>query len=189
MKLPVLTDQEVRAWPKNENAPRAEYIELADILACTTWECDAHFCAYSVPSTPHRLDKGAVGRIEIPMVLWIFDADDEIAHAAHEPARDSWRREFDAAFARFRSVHPAGAYHSRGGARILKRMTEPFVIRTPTDEDAWRERYARAIAHMLHFGLVCDPSCANWGRLFRAPHAVRTPGQGPENWPKDLEGL
>jgi hypothetical protein len=73
------------------------------------------------------------------------------------------------------------AYDSRGGYRIVVALPEPVEIHDRDDIAAWRRFYKIALAYVgRRFGIVGDPSCSDWSRLFRMPHATRDANVGPE---------
>src|SRR5262249_44661739 len=65
--------------------------------------------------------------------------------------------------------------------RIVFGLATPFVLRTPNDAAAWKLMYQRWCCYLAReFTIVADPSCADWSRLYRLPHATRDEGGQPE---------
>src|SRR5262249_42878314 len=151
--------------------------------------------AYSVPSIERRLTlealRDAACRAQlpdgIPIAAVVFDVDSEQAHRASDGAPgtaavdDWWLTELPKVEA-LRARHPDGfVYRTRGGYRIVYRLTQPYVLREAGDDAKWTTLYTQWIAYLHRaFGIVADPACADWPRLFRLPHATRVVGGRPE---------
>ncbi|MBI3272218.1 MAG: hypothetical protein HYZ53_24715 [Planctomycetes bacterium] len=196
-RVPVLLHAHLRGWPKNEKGGSALYLTLGDALA-RAFPTDAHFCAYSFRRIARRLTSEALSpatrsklgmrpRQGVPMVAAVFDVDAEAAHAATggtpgTTAGDDWwvgeLPKLDALAA----AHPGlFFYRTRGGYRVLGVLPEPFVLCAPADAEAWKIRYWSWCFYLCRrFGIVSDPSCADWTRLYRLPHATRDEGGKPE---------
>jgi P4 family phage/plasmid primase-like protien len=182
--LPVLADKRANAWPEHPQGRPALYLKPAEVFE-RHYPTDAHYAAYSVPRVPRRLatqeaivqlaDQGGV-----PMVLAVFDLDAP-AHQATEAWLEEQLPKFDALW----EPHPGMfVYRTRGGYRLLWQLDEPFVLRDLGDAARWRRRYQRWCCYLARrFDLVADPSCADWTRLYRAPHATREPDGQPEQLP------
>lgn len=182
--LPVLAEKRANAWPEHPQGRPAVYMPPAEVFV-QHYPTDAHYAAYSVPGVPRRLataealvqlaDQGGV-----PMVLAVFDLDAP-DHQATEGWLDEQLQKFDALW----EQHPGMfVYRTRGGYRLVWRLSEPFVLLDPGDGARWRRRYQRWCCYLARrFDLVADPSCADWTRLYRAPHATREPGGQPEQLP------
>jgi hypothetical protein len=187
--VPVMIKNETRSWPKYEIGKRVRYYRLSEALT-TRWRGDEHTAAYSAPQIERRLctDPPAYLRTSIEMVVFLWDVDCAAAHramggAATAKADDAW---WSAALAKIRRLfraHPGGfAYRTRGGARIVYRLPEPFALTRPEHESEWKRRYLHSLAYLAReFDIVCDPSISDWPRLFRLPHTVR------DGKPQDLE--
>jgi hypothetical protein len=117
------------------------------------------------------------------MVLFIADVDCALSHASSgghgtAPAPDDWwleelvkldalRREFPGAF----------IYRTRGGYRIIYLLSTAQVLRSAEEVEGWRADYLAWIAALRRrFDIFADPSCHDWQRLYRVPHATRSPG-------------
>lgn len=166
--IPVIRDKTIRSWPKHERGGLAYYVEAGYALE-RPYSSDAHFAGYSVPSVPRRLCLAAAERVDVRMVLAIFDVDAAHSHARSggdgSPAGETWWRTTQ----RHLSLLPPGAfiYRTRGGCRVVYAI-EPMPV------DGWSERYQGWCGHLSRrFGVVADPSCCDWTRCFRAPRATR----------------
>jgi P4 family phage/plasmid primase-like protien len=182
--IPVLTDKHSKGWPEHEVGRLAVYMPLEDALE-RRWPSDAHFASYSVPAQPRRLARAEAvlamaDRGGIPMVLAVFDLDAP-DHQATEAWADGQLEGIESA----RRAHPGlFAYRTRGGYRLVWRLGAPVVLRTGDCSARWRLRYQRWCCYLARaFGLVADPSCSDWTRLYRLPHATRGDVGGPEEHP------
>lgn len=180
LQLPVLRNARVEGWPGAAHPPVVEYLEPGEVFS-RRYPTDAHVAAYSVPETPHRLTLEGLGHLADGdgwrMVLFIVDVDGP----GHHREASWWAGELEK-LAALEEEHPGGfVYATRGGYRIVYRLPEPVVVRTLDDKEAWRERYQRELAYLVRaFGIVGDAACSDITRLYRLPHATRTPGGAPE---------
>lgn len=171
-------------WPRHERGWCVDVLPLARALS-NTYNTDAHFAAYATSKrrrlTREALDQGTP--IELSVIA--FDFDCPSVHGTSEPAPDAWRADFLAQVAELAAAHPNPfVYQTRGGARVVYRQAEPTVLRSQDDAQRWSQGYAVCVAHLKRcFGLLADPSCADWQRLYRLPHATRDRGGKPENRP------
>ena len=182
--IPVLTDKHSKGWPEHEVGRPAVYMPLADALE-RRWSSDAHFAAYSAPAQPRRLARpeAIVAMADnggIAMALAVFDID----APAHQ-ATDAWVVSQAGGIEAARRAHPGlFTYRTRGGYRLVWRLGAPMVLRTAECGARWRLQYQRWCCYLARaFGLVADPSCADWTRLYRLPHATREEGGTPEERP------
>jgi hypothetical protein len=180
----ILRDRYVKGWPAHESGERVYLLPLGDALE-RKYRSDAHFTAYTTPNarrlTREALDSG----VSVDMTSVFFDFDCAETHGSSEPAPESWRAELRVKVCKLFDAHGAGFYYeTRGGARVVYRQDEPTVIASHDDALEWSQGYAVLVAYLARcFGLEADPACNDWQRLFRAPHATRTAGGKPENWP------
>jgi hypothetical protein len=184
MEITAMRDKYAKGWPRHEHGERAYVLPIGRALE-RLYSSDAHFAAYSTPNG-RRLTREAVDKgIAIELNAIIFDVDCAATHGTATPAPESWRQELRQRFAALAALHPGPYYYeTRGGARIVYGQHEPTIIRSHDDARRWSQRYAVAVAYLARtVGIVADPACADWQRLFRAPHATRSPGKGSENWP------
>lgn len=182
--IPVLTDKHSKGWPEHEVGRPAVYMPLEEALE-RRWSSDAHFAAYSAAAQPRRLARpealqAMAERGGIPMVLAVFDLD-----APDHQATEAWVVGQEGGLEAARRAHPGlFAYRTRGGYRLVWRLGTPMVLRSNDCAARWRHRYHRWCCYLARaFGLVADPSCADWTRLYRLPHATRTEGGTPEEHP------
>ena len=180
LQLPVLRNARVEGWPGAVHPPVVEYLEPGEVFS-RRYPTDAHVAAYSVPETPHRLTLEGLGHLADGdgwrMVLLIVDVDGP----GHHREASWWAGELEK-LAALEQEHPGGfVYATRGGYRIVYRLPAPVVVRTLDDKEAWRERYQRELVYLARtFGIVGDAACSDITRLYRLPHATRTPGGAPE---------
>jgi P4 family phage/plasmid primase-like protien len=182
--LPVLADKHAKGWPEHEIGRPAVYLPTSEAFT-RRWSTDAHLAAYSVPAHPRRLARAEAltalaAEGGIPMVLAVFDLDAPDHQATEDWFAEQWPR-VDAVQLR----HPGlFAYRTRGGYRLVWRLAVPYVLRSVQDAADWRRLYQRWCCYLARaVGLVADPSCADWTRLYRLPHATREGGGAPEELP------
>ncbi len=178
IRVPVLPSSRIFSYPKEAaKAPAVRYVPLHTILT-SAWTTDAHTTAYSVDTRPYRLSGEAV-LIDggVTMVLAIFDVDG----AGHLGSDAWWISELPKLDAlRLASPGPF-IYRTRGGYRIVYVLGNPVVLRSREDAQAWKTQYLAWVAALTQrFAIEADPACQDWTRLYRVPHATRTPGGRPE---------
>lgn len=163
-------------WPKRLGArDLGELVAVPEALT-RAFQSDAHLAAYSAQRRGKpfrlRLTSGAIGwpHVEIAMRLLVIDVD-----APEHKSSPAWRAELRGKLEALDRKHPgAFVYFTRGGARVLWRLGEPFELREPADAARWREVYRRVVRYLgERFGIEADASCADWTRLFRVPRARR----------------
>lgn len=187
--VPVLMHAHIRSWPLHLEGGRAVYMPVARAMQCATWT-DGHFGAYSVPSVSRRLSTGAVALTPggVPVALLVIDVDCEKAHKASGgtgavPAPDAWWTAEIPKIQALLAAHPGGfVYRTRGGYRIVFVLLNPFLLQdAKTDPDRWKMAYCTWLAYVSRrFGIDGDPSCRDWTRLYRLPHATRETNSPPE---------
>ena len=184
--IPVVAHARVTAWPPSQQINVSAYVPLATVLG-SRFPTDAHFAAYSRPDQPARLKNEVLPLLEdgqgVPMVLMVFDVDCEEAHREKKPAPDSWFEEEKKKIAQLVLAYP-GVFvaRSKGGYRIVYVLAQPRTVRNDEDRATWALYYRRCCAYLARtFGIVADPKCADWTRLYRAPHATRDEGGAPED--------
>jgi hypothetical protein len=179
--IPIIPYQTRRAWPNYPDAKSVSYLPLP-IALTRPFTTDAHLAAYSVPQLPYRLSTSAVGHPDLPdgvaMVLAMFDIDGH----TYGDIEDWWRAERPKVMT-LRSRHPDTlAYRTRSGYRLVGIPPEPIILRTQEDVEAWRQRYLTWVAYLARvFAIDADPSCQDWPRLHRLPHATREVDDQPED--------
>jgi P4 family phage/plasmid primase-like protien len=182
--LPVLADKRAKGWPESPLGRPALYMPPAEVFG-RRYSTDAHCAAYSVPDRPRRLaTPEALVQLApqggVPMVLTVFDLD-----APSHQVTGRWLDEQLPKFEFLQEQHPGlFTYRTRGGYRLVWRLDQPVVLRDRVDASRWRYRYLRWCCYLARrFDLVADPSCADWTRLYRLPHATRESGGQPEQLP------
>ena len=189
MRLLVLPHAKVVGWPltaesirKRRTAEHHQCPELGDGLA-REYATNAHHTAYAPdPIAPRRLTRKAIEHAPVAMQLVVFDVDDEEAHREHRPASDAWR-EVEAPKQRaLLEAHPgAVVFDTRGGYRVVALLEAPVAIATAADAAAWSRFYLLQLGYLSRrFGIIADPACKDWQRLYRLPHATRDGGPSPE---------
>ena len=182
--ITIMRDRFTRGWPRHERGDRAYVLPLSPALT-RDYRTDAHFAAYVTPNG-RRLTREALEVLDgVELTTLVFDVDCGEVHGSKEPAPERWRAELMDRVKALATAHPDPyVYMTRGGARIVYRLDATFVLHTVDDAREWSQRYAIAIAYLgRSFGIVADPACADWQRLYRLPHATRDRGGKPERWP------
>lgn len=196
LPVPIIRGQTQRSWPKHVDARPVAYHTLTTVLT-TPYPYDAHMAAYSAPTWPYRLSSGALdpearGRLPdgVAMVLAAFDIDCPSSHRATGGSGEAaaseawWQAELRKVEALAQTHPPPYAYRSRGGYRLIYRLPEPYLLRDPTERKVWSACYLAWCAYLAWgVDIHADPSCQDWTRLYRLPHATREEGGRPEEWP------
>lgn len=181
-EVPVLADKRVSGWPRKSARSRvpgpAEYMQIGEALS-RDFDTDAHFQAVSVPSTPHRLRKASLSKLQdgVAIVAMVFDVDQ---HDLTGDALDEWWDDQQEAIDRMLSAQPgAYVYRTKHGYRIVYLLpaSQGFAA---DDGKKWHTFYERSALYLSRFGLRPDHTCKDWTRLYRLPHATRDAGAGPE---------
>lgn len=163
----------VRSWPTHADGERADVLLLGDALE-RTYTSDAHMVAYVSPLR-RRLSHQAIGQTDILMHVAVYDVDCPAVHGTSTPAPDEWRASEGARLHALRRDHPgAYVYDTRGGYRIVYRLPAPVPIASDSDAREWRRTYLAVIAYLTRrYGIIADPSCADWPRMYRLPRVLR----------------
>lgn len=168
--IPVM-DRHVRGWPRTdgqESGP-AQYGPISEALT-QTFEWDAHFAAYSLPSVPHRLAGTSVLVHRPRMVLVVFDVD----APGHVWTPSWWALEEPKVRDLIRQRGRAWVGTTRGGYRIIYALAEPFEISDAAARERWSASYMAWCGVLREErGIVADTSCADWTRLYRLPRVRR----------------
>jgi hypothetical protein len=175
-----------RGWPdypspRDGDADRAWVVPLSAALSLE-FGWDAHMTGYvAEPGRNRRMRKGALDAgVVIHMTCAAFDFD---CHGLGPVESDEWRQQWRAQAEMMRAAHPDPfLYESSGGARAIYLLREPFVIRTHEDARRWSQLYLIACAYLRRrFGLIADPACNDWQRMYRLPFVVRDGSR--QTWP------
>ena len=182
----ILRDKRARGWPTHPRGACGGVFSAASALT-SRFKTDAHFAAYT-SCVYRRLTRAALDpahAIDVHIELGVFDIDCPAVHGTPEPAPESWRGGLLDRIAELAREHPGVyVYMTRGGARLVFALAEPYMLRDQDDARAWSRDYCCAVAYLeRRFGIVADIACCDWQRLFRLPRATRTPGAEPEQWP------
>jgi hypothetical protein len=189
MRLLVLPHAKVVGWPltpeslrKRLTAEHHQCPELGDALAAE-YATDAHHTAYAPdPHAPRRLTRKATDHAPVVMQLVVFDVDCPSAHREHKAASDAWRAVEAPKVRALLEAHPgAVAFDTRGGYRVVALLEVPVAIANGADAAAWSRFYLLQLGYLSRrFGIVADPACKDWQRLYRLPRATRDGGPSPE---------
>lgn len=146
---------------------------------------DAHFAQYACVDNDRRLGRKALEHgFAVKLGCIVFDVDCPATHGSPTPAPERWRVELRAKVANLAVEHPAPVYYeTKGGARIVYRQLETFVVAEARDAQRWTQEYEVARTYFARRFAIEVDACGDWPRLFRLPHATRTPGGTPEAWP------
>jgi hypothetical protein len=143
-------------------------LPLAGVLRLA-YRSDAHFQG-GVAADGLRLTRSSLDRGTATMTVLAVDID-----APGHQATAEWRAATRQRITELFEAHPGGfGYETRGGARVVYTLAEPFVIETHEDGREWSRRYLTQVAYLARrFDLACDAACADFSRLFRCPRATR----------------
>ena len=130
--------------------------EVLDLLA--PYPTDAHFMPVTLAGAlPYRPNKGCSGAL-VTMLVIDVDCPKGTEMADWLPGQHS----------ALDSLTPTpGYYQTRGGYRLLWYHPTPLP---PAEHEAV---VRTALASLGRSGIVGDPACTNWNRLFRCPRVVR----------------
>ncbi len=168
-----------RSFPKHPQPGPLDQVWCVPVAQALgfQFEFDAHFAAYAVPDNlMRRLSVGALDAgVAVEMTHIVFDFDCAGTHGTPEPASEAWRIKWRGQIEDLTCVHANPfTYETRGGARLTYALAEPTTLRSRADAQRWRQNYAIVCSYLARrFGILADPACADWTRLFRLPHVVR----------------
>ncbi len=155
-----------RGWPAHACGEAPEITEAAEAFT-TVYGTDGHFTGYELAaeSPRRRLTLDALAALPVPPSMVWFVADvDAPAHASTDEWRDVQRT-----LSRYVPGNPFG-YFTRGGARLVWRLERRPIV----DGDEWSRFYLLGLVALAALsGIVADPACHDWTRLYRLPHATR----------------
>ena len=194
IRLRIFPKADVRGWPDDAGespigAQQHSAAEIADALAAE-YLTDAHTTGYEADAGDHgrkRLNGGCVARGVHPrMVVHFVDVDSGKAHKAHGEADADWRAAEAVKVEQLQADVPGVVcYLTRGGYRLVGVLRAPVVIDSAEAAARWKQLVVRRLAWLARrYGIVGDPGCSEWQRLYRLPHATRPVGGGrPEARP------
>lgn len=153
----------------------AERCRTVPLDGCLThaFRSDAHIQAATSPLGV-RLSSQHVSSVLIEIgSLWL-----DVDAPGHQIPSDAWRADFSEGVTRLRAAERGWmTYDTLHGARLVRRLPEPFAIGTREDAERWRAFYLAEVDRLRStYGIDADPSCADWQRLFRLPGATRPAG-------------
>lgn len=147
----------------------------------TDWSCDGHFVCYSAVgrSTWPRYTKPALMSlrqhgIDVQMNLFGFDYDNP-GHAQWTPIEQArFLDRLQLAADQLSLIWDWSVfYFTRGGARLVYVLDQPL----PVDQAEAKHRWL--VQALTALGIVLDPACSDWTRLFRLPRVMR---DGQPTW-------
>lgn len=183
----------VTAFPQDPAKPKplgaADATALAVALA-EEWHTDRHFQPIEPVPVRGAARRLAVARmtdeqlavVPVKMVARVFDVD---AFEDHSPRTEAWTLDFAAKVAALPHAKPL-YYFTNGGARMLWRLPEPFVIDSRAAYQRW-VRETECIIRMLRekYDIAADMACKDPSRLYRLPNVERE-GKGTQR--SDIHG-
>lgn len=180
IKALVFPHRYVLGYPEVDDA-RALCTDVSSILA-TRYQRDAHFAAYAA-DLPRRVkvsllkeDKHAekIPGVNLRMTLFVGDVDWP-GHSDELAATQRWRDAQAPKVAALLARHPGGyVYDTLGGFRIVYALPDPFPLLSAGDDARWTGAYKSWGKYLERsFGIEIDLNCADWTRLYRAPHVTR----------------
>lgn len=193
IRLRVFPKADVLGWPDAPDDPVGAQSWGADELRVVLeqrYATDVHTVGYEADEGPHgrkRLNGGCVEcGVHPRMVVHFVDVDSGKAHKEHGEASDEWRAAEAVKVARLQADVPGVVcYLTRGGYRLVGVLREAVVIDSADASTRWKILVGRRLAWLSRtYGIVGDPACSEWQRLYRLPHATRPGGGGrPEARP------
>ena len=172
IRIPVFATKFATAYPAPKNGVNVTLRRIADAFT-RLYATDAHIAGYST-TEPRRLNNAAIGKVPISMVLLFWDVDDPIADRLKQPARPEWRAEMGPKRTALLRRHPgAFLYQTRGGERIVLRLGRPFPSPPRERKTLVGDLQPSRLYLRREFGIVADPACKDFGRLFRLPNVAR----------------
>lgn len=194
IRLRIFPHAKVNGWPEEDEAAPvgAQSWAAAEITSALAAEyaTDAHTVGYEADDGPHgcqRLNGDALARGVHPRLpVHFVDVDSGAAHKAHGEATADWRAAEAVKVAALQADVPGiVCYLTRGGYRLVGVLREPVVIDGDAAAAEWKVLVGRRLAWLSRrYGIVGDPACSEWQRLYRLPHATRPRGGGrPEARP------
>jgi hypothetical protein len=161
--LPAWPNKYARGWPAK---PTSTGFAPAEIFALK-FPTDVHFAAYFDVGHRVTIDALRAAAVVAEMALFIVDLD------AHKLGSSiAWRDAVQERLLRL-DGQPFG-YWTRGGARVAWHLPSPVRIASCEDAHEWTAFYRSTLIDIAATcGVIGDPACCDFGRLFRAPHATR----------------
>jgi hypothetical protein len=176
-----MTHAKVTAFPQDQTNPKplalAEATALDDALR-EEWPTDRHFQPIEPMPVRGGARRLAVARMTdeqlamapVKMVARVFDVD---AFDDHSPRTEAWTLDFVARVAALPHAKPL-YYFTNGGARLLWRLPQPFVIDSRAAYQRW-VRETECVIRMFRekYGIGADMACKDPSRLYRLPNVER----------------
>lgn len=159
-------------------------VPLSEALA-KRYPFDAMLTMYRIEGETQmpRLNKSALGYLRSRGAKVVAD---KVLLDIDNPEHRPWQSEDEIAeaYARVKATKlgaTAGFYATRAGYRLIWLLPEPLEV-------GLLESFVSQLIEALGAeGIVADPACCDWTRLFRAPFATREGMTEPLNLPHDFE--
>lgn len=161
-----------------------QLVPLAEALS-TRYPFDAMLAMYRIEGETRmpRLNKSALRYLVDKGAQVVAD---KVLLDVDNPGHTPWESEeqIAEAYAKVKATKlgaTAGFYATRAGYRLIWLLAEPLPV-------SLLDSYlVKLIAEIAKDGIIADPACCDWTRLFRAPFATREGMTEPLNLPHDFE--
>jgi P4 family phage/plasmid primase-like protien len=177
LRITTIEHAKLTGWPRAEGpSGNADAMGLFQALT-SEWGTDRHFQAiepYDAGGSPRRVNVAQLTDEQlrarpVRMVLRVLDVDTP----GHGVRDEAWTAELHRLIAALPGAKPL-YYLTRGGARLLWELPEPFVIDSRARYKAWVDDQECAVRQMREaYGIAADPACKDPSRLYRLPNVVR----------------
>ena len=161
-----------------------QLVPLAEALS-TRYPFDAMLAMYRIEGETRmpRLNKSALRYLVDKGAQVVAD---KVLLDVDNPGHTPWESEeqIAEAYAKVKATKlgaTAGFYATRAGYRLIWLLAEPL------DVSLLDSYLVKLIAEIAKDGIIADPACCDWTRLFRAPFATREGMTEPLNLPHDFE--
>jgi hypothetical protein len=149
-----------RVLPTNV-AMRTPQLDDGHFSQCLGWRAGGPY--------RRRLSTSAIGELKISMGLIAIDVD-----APQHVRTEEWDADIRQRVEELFERHPGLAYSTKGGLRLIWQLSKPFPIATPADATLWSAYYLAMLEWLRSkYGIIGDPSCKDFTRLFRLPRVRR----------------
>lgn len=172
----LVPNQKTSGYPKKKIKLNTGPLEA---LLLGEYTHDAHFVQYGVCDSagPYRYNGDVFGALEkdsIEMVAVAIDVDSPAKKSTVLGAVDEWWDGERPKVQRLLVDHPGFAYRTQGGYRVVWTLAQSVALSNSDDAGTWRKNYLAFLAYLERvFGIVSDPACNDWNRLFRVPFGRR----------------
>ncbi|HEY3496013.1 MAG TPA: VapE domain-containing protein [Polyangiaceae bacterium] len=181
MRVITIPHPRVRAFPPDRTEPKSPGLADAtalDVALKEAWNSDRHFQPIEPVAVAGGARRLAVARMTdeqlamapVKMVARVFDVD---AFEDHSPRTEAWTLAFVRKLEALPHAKPL-YYFTRGGARLIWRLPEPFVIDSRAAYNRWTRETECAIRMFREkYDIHADMACKDPSRLYRLPNVER----------------